>query len=133
MQPRNPGFFLAAAFGLAAIALPGCSDENADDGGGNGGGGGTSSTAVGGTGASTFNQCGVAAPLPADTGQCTTVSVPLITNFDDYAGTAASGYTYYVNGKPPAENALLGAILHVDDGSPASDATSVVTTEMVTG
>jgi hypothetical protein len=74
----------------------------------------TGPTGVGGTGASTFNQCGVAAPLPADTGQCTVVSVPLITNFDDYAGSNASDYPYYVNDKPPAENALLGGILHVD-------------------
>jgi hypothetical protein len=131
MQTRHPGFFLAAAFGLAALALPACSDENADGGGG--GGGGTSATGVGGTGASTFNQCGVAAPLPADTGQCTTVSVPLITNFDDYTGSNASGYSYYVNGKPPAENSLLGAILHVDDGSPTTDGASVITTDMVTG
>jgi len=129
MQHRQPGFFLAATFVLAAIALSACSDESGDEE--SSGAGGTTSAGVGGTGASTFNQCGVAAPLPTDTGQCTTVSAPLVTNFDDYTGSNASGYTYYVN--RGAEGALLGAILHVDDGSPTTDGASVISTEMVAG
>jgi hypothetical protein len=80
-----------------------------------------------------FNQCGVAAPPPADTGQCTAVSAPTITDFDDYVGTAASSYTFYVNTKPPAPGALLGAILHVGDGSDMDGGTGVITTEMVAG
>jgi hypothetical protein len=81
-----------------------------------------------------FNQCGVAAPLPADTGKCVTVHAPALTNFDDYApGTAASGYTYYVNGKPPAVDAVLGAIQHIGDGSDGNGGTSVISTDMVTG
>ena len=47
-------------------------------------------------------------------------------------GAAASTFTYFVNGKPPAADAVLGAILHIDDGS-ATNGTSVITTEMVTG
>jgi hypothetical protein len=120
---------VAAALGsqLAACSGEASDDENAD------GRGGRASTGVGGTGGDTFNQCGVAAPPPADTGQCTVVSVPLLTDFDDASGTDASSYTFYVNGAPPAEGALLGGFLHVDDGSGATDDTSVVSTEMVTG
>lgn len=81
-----------------------------------------------------FNQCGVAAPLPANTGQCTLVSAPSITNFDDYApGTAAGSYTYYLNAPPPASNAVLGAIQHIGDGSDMNGGTSVISTDMVTG
>ena len=81
-----------------------------------------------------FNQCGVAAPLPATTGQCTLVSAPSITNFDDYTpGTAAGSYTYYVNAPPTASNAVLGAIQHIGDGSDMNGGTSVISTDMVTG
>ncbi len=134
MRPRISGLFLFLGLGIFTGTLTACGENDADDASGDSGGsGGTGSTAVGGTGASTFNQCGVAAPLPAETGQCTAVSAPLIADFDDYAGTGAGSYSFYVNSKPPAADAVLGAVLHVDDGSPASDAESVVTTEMVTG
>src|SRR5215831_16604860 len=53
--------------------------------------GGTGGTAGDGGGAASrgledanFNQCGVAVPLPADTGRCVTVHAPAITSFDDY-------------------------------------------------
>jgi hypothetical protein len=89
---------------------------------------------LGGLGGNTFNQCGVAAPLPAETGSCTAVTAPAIADFDDYvAGTAAGSYSYYVNGKPPAPGAQLGAILHVGDGSDTNGGTSVIATEMVAG
>jgi hypothetical protein len=96
-----------AAGALAASGGGGQHGGNVSDGGGPGG------TAGGGFGGSSFNQCGVAAPapLPIDTGQCTAVRAPAIADFDDYvAGTGASSYTYYVNGKPPASAAVLGAI-----------------------
>jgi hypothetical protein len=113
-----------------AGSLAACSDD------GPGGGDGTGLTGLGGLGGiggNTFNQCGVAAPAPSDAGHCTAVSAPGIADFDDYsAGAAASSYTYYVNARPPAADAVLGAILHIDDGS-ATNGTSVVTTEMVTG
>jgi len=119
---------------LLCVSLAGplaaCSDD------GQGGGDGTGLTGIGGLGGiggNTFNQCGVAAPAPSDAGHCTAVSAPTIADFDDYTtGAAASTYTYYVNGKPPAADAVLGAILHIDDGS-ATNGTSVITTEMVTG
>jgi hypothetical protein len=96
--------------------------------GGKGGGGGL------GPGDGSFNQCGVAAPLPADTGQCTAVHAPAIVDFDDYvAGAPAGGYTYYVNGKPPATDAVLGAVQHVGDGSDMNGGAGVITTDMVTG
>jgi len=41
-----------------------------------------------GLGGNAFNQCGVAAPPPADTGQCTAVHAPLIADFDDYVAGA---------------------------------------------
>jgi hypothetical protein len=123
---------LLVTVAVCASQLAACGDEASDDANA-GGGGGSGATGVGGTGASTFNQCGVAAPLPADTGQCTVVTAPLLTDFDDYTGTGASSYSFYVNGAPPAEGALLAGFLHVDDGSAATDATTVVSTEMVTG
>ena len=98
------------------------------------GSGGTGLAGLGGSGGNTFNQCGVAAPLPAETGSCTAVTAPAIADFDDYvAGTAAGGYTYSVNGKPPAPGAQLGAIVHVGDGSDMNGGTSVIATEMVAG
>ncbi|MFZ5891194.1 MAG: hypothetical protein ACOY0T_09090 [Myxococcota bacterium] len=114
---------------LAAASLAACSQ--AADAAGQAGNGGTG--AVSGNTGRSFNQCGVAAPLPKDTGQCTPVSAPVLADFDDYAGSAASTYGYYVNAKPPAANALLGAILHIGDGSDANGGTSVISTEMVTG
>jgi hypothetical protein len=85
-----------------------------------------------GIGGSGFNQCGVAAPLPKNTGQCTTVSEPTIANFDDYTGGAAASYNFHIN--PNTANPVLGSILHVGDGSDAGDAgTSVISTQMVTG
>src|SRR6188508_1435135 len=81
-----------------------------------------------------FNQCGVAAPPPADTGACTAVHAPALADFDDYAaGTPAGSYTYYVNAKPPAADAVLGALQHVGDGSDMNGGTGVITTEMVPG
>lgn len=117
---------------LVAVGFAACGGDG--PGGTNtGGSGGASGTAGQGLGGSAFNQCGVAAPLPADTGQCTAVHAPLIVDFDDYSGTAAGSYTYYVNGKPPAADALLGAIQHVGDGSDMNGGTAVIATEMVTG
>jgi hypothetical protein len=120
---------------LLATAVAACNDDGQHGGaGGAGGAGGTAATDAGGLGGSAFNQCGVAAPLPADPGQCTAVSAPAIADFDDYAtGTAAGSYTYYVNGKPPAPDAVLGAILHIGDGSDMNGGTSVISTEMVAG
>jgi hypothetical protein len=107
---------------LVAGNLPAC--------GGDGHAGGN----TGGLDAGSANQCGVAAPLPADTGQCTAVHAPSIADFDDYAaGTSPAGYTYYVNAKPPAADALLGGLQHVGDGSDTNGGTGVITTEMVTG
>jgi hypothetical protein len=55
------------------------------------------------------------------------VSTPAITDFNDYAGGQAGNYTYHVD-------AILGAILHIGDGSDTDDGgTSVITTEMVAG
>ena len=106
-----------------------CGDAQEDTGDGTGG---TNATGGIDTAGRSFNECGVAAPLPAETGQCAALAAPLIANFDDFAGTDAGSYSYTMSGKPPAE-AVRGAILHVDDGSAASDDTSVVATEMVTG
>jgi hypothetical protein len=117
---------------LGASALASCNDDSPGQGKG-GGGGGTGVIGSGGIGGMSFNQCGVAAPLPRDTGQCMAVSAPTITDFDDYSGTGAGSYTYYVNGKPPAANAVLGGIVHVGDGSDMNGGTSAITTEMVTG
>jgi hypothetical protein len=100
---------------------------------GNTGDGGNAPGAAINLDAGIFNQCGVAAPPPASTGQCTAVTAPLITNFDDYAGGVAANYTYYVNAKPPASNAVLGAIQHIGDGSDSNGGTSVIATDMVAG
>ena len=121
---------------LIAGNLGACGDGG-PQGGNSGGGGGTGLTGLGGLGGlggGAFNQCGVAAPGPSDAGHCTAVSAPTIADFDDYtAGTAAGSYTYYVNGKPPAGDAVPGAFLHIDDGSGMNGGTSVITTEMVAG
>jgi hypothetical protein len=122
-------FLLLSTVSLAASTLTACSDDAQD---GTGGSGGTNSTAGIDTSGRSFNECGVAAPLPAETGQCTAVAAPLITNFDDFAGTDPGGYTYSVSGKPPSE-AVRGAILHVGDGSDMNGGTGVITTEMVPG
>ena len=131
MQFRLSPLVTLSALVFAAGNLAACGD-GADDEGTGDGSGGTGATGVGGTGASTFNQCGVAAPLPAETGQCTLVSAALIADFDDSAGTDASGYTFSVSAVPPAE-AVRGAVLHVGDGSNMNGGTSVISTEMVTG
>ena len=119
------------AMGLAASTLTACGDD-AEAGAETNGSGGTNTGGTIDTSGRSFNECGVAAPLPAETGQCAGIAAPSIANFDDYSGTAAGSYTYTMSGKPPAE-AVRGAILHIDDGSAATDDTSVVTTEMVTG
>jgi hypothetical protein len=118
---------------LAASSIAACGGGGQPEGTGNGGGGRTGIVDQG-LGGSAFNQCGVAAPLPADTGQCKAVSAPTIADFDDYVmGTVASSYTYSVNGKLPAPDAVLGAIQHIGDGSDMNGGTSVISTEMVTG
>src|SRR5262245_19683588 len=71
---------------LLARIVAACHDDGQH--GGAGGAGGTAATVptdAGGLGGSAFNQCGVAAPLPADPGRCTVVSAPAIADFDDYA------------------------------------------------
>jgi hypothetical protein len=118
-------------FTFIATNVAACGDGG--QGAGNTGGGGGTGAAGGGLGGNAFNQCGVAAPLPANTGQCVAVSAPALTDFDDYAGTSPASYTYYVNAKPPASGAVLGAIQHVGDGSDANGGTAVIATEMVTG
>lgn len=134
MSVRASG--LLAICTLIAGPLAACGGD-APPAGGGGGGGGTGLTGpggLGGVGGNTFNQCGVAAPPPSDAGHCTAVTAPAIVDFDDYtAGTAASSYTYDVNGKPPAGDAVPGAFLHIDDGSGTSGGTSVIATEMVAG
>ena len=76
---------LALVGGLAACSESSDDPASTSAGGGSGGvenGGSAASdgtTKIGsGIGGSGFNQCGVAAPLPADTGQCTAVSAPTI-------------------------------------------------------
>jgi hypothetical protein len=139
MRLRASEFLFLSAVSLNLAACnEGAQEETSSGGeagtGGSGGTGGTAGTAGSGFGGNAFNQCGVAAPLPADTGQCTAVSAPIISDFDDSASMTAEGYTYYVNGAPPAEHALLGAIQHVGDGSDMNDAgASVISTEMVVG
>jgi len=130
---RISELFLLAALGFAASHLIACSDSGNDAGSGGSSGGGSVDAGAGGFAGSAFNQCGVAAPPPASTGQCTAVSAPTITNFDDYSGGAASNYSYYVNAKPPAPDAVLGTILHVGDGSDMGGTPSIITTEMVAG
>jgi hypothetical protein len=114
--------------GHASIILSACSDGAQEGGDGNSG---PNTTGGIDTSGRSFNECGVAAIPPAETGQCTPIAAPSIANFDDYSGMDAGSYTYSVSGKAPAEP-VRGAILHVDDGS-AANGTSVVTTEMVTG
>ena len=121
-------------YALVASSLAACGGGSSQPNDGGGGTGGAVGTIGGGFAGSAFNQCGVAAPLPADTGQCTAVNAPTIADFDDYVtGTAAASYTYYVNGKPPAPDALLGQIQHIGDGSDMNGGTSVISTDMVAG
>jgi hypothetical protein len=129
MRLRPWRFLVFSTFSLAASTLTACSDDAQGEGTGSGG---TDSTGRIDTSGRSFNECGVAAPLPAETGQCTAVAAPLVTDFDDYAGTDAGSYTYSVSAAPPSE-AVRGAILHVGDGSDMNGGTGVVTTEMVTG
>ena len=128
MASRSFKQLLLAA--LSAGAFAACSDDAPP--GGNSGGGGAGLTG-GGFGGAAFNQCGVAAPLPSDGGLCRGVTAPAIADFDDYvAGTAAGSYAFYLNGRPPAADAVPGGIVHVDDGSGATG-TSVIATQMITG
>lgn len=117
--------------GLGPTLLAACGADSAGKADSAGGSGGSASSGGSAAGGGIINQCGVAAPWPAETGQCKATSAPLITNFDDYAGTTPDSYTYYVNGMPPAADAVLGAILHVGDGSDMDGGTSVIATEMV--
>ncbi len=128
------------AGGAGGSSSGGSSPGGASQGGSNGtGGSGGSSSGTGGNyvvgagiGGSGFNQCGVAAPLPKNTGQCTAVSTPTIADFDDYTGGAATSYNFHVNANTASP--VLGSILHVDDGSATGDAgTTVISTQMVTG
>ena len=149
-MPRAPGASLLITLALAGT-LAACGESSddtasaaasggsgamggAEDGenGGSGDAGAPSATMTigSGIGGSGFNQCGVAAPLPTDTGQCTEVAAALIADFDDYENGDAASYTYYVSASAPAED-VLGGILHIDDGSAADG--SEITTEMVTG
>jgi hypothetical protein len=124
------------AFVLFSSHLVACGEGSADPASvsGSGGSAGERATTSSSFGGSAYNQCGVAAPLPVDTGQCTLARSPAITDFEDYAGSGstAASYTFYVNAKPPAADAVLGAILHIGDGSDANG-TSVISTDMVAG
>jgi len=82
VRARLPRTLLVCA--LAAGTVAACDGGGQHDAPGGGtGGGGTNGTVGGGLGGSAFNQCGVAAPLPTDTGQCTGVTAPAIADFDD--------------------------------------------------
>jgi hypothetical protein len=129
MRLRSSRLLLLIASACASIALCACGDGGQEEV--DAGNGGNTKGGIDTTGRS-FNECGVAAIPPADTGQCTAIAAPSIANFDDYAGTDAGGYTYSVSGKAPAEP-VRGAILHIGDGSDANGGTSVIATEMVTG
>lgn len=131
MSMRSSRLLLLSTLSVATLTLAACSGEG-DDGASGDGSGGSSGGDGNGTAARSFNECGVAAPLPAETGQCTAIASPVIADFEDFSGTDASSYTFSVGAKPPAE-ALRGAILHVGDGSDANGGDSVITTEMVTG
>lgn len=95
-------------FSVLSLLATACGDSGSKAGGGGAGTSGAAGGAgTGGTDATlTFdlNQCGVAAPLPMNPGQCQLVTAP----------------------------AILGSLQHIDDGS-AANGTSVVSTEMVEG
>ncbi len=120
---------LLSSFGVATTFVLACGTDPESTAGGSGG----AAAGSGGAAAGVVNQCGVAAPLPAETGQCKVKLGAAITNFDDYGGTNPSGYTYNLNGAPPAADAVLGALQHVGDGSDTAGGSSVIATEMVTG
>lgn len=129
------GAFAGTTGGGTTGAGAGGSSGSAGGGGTAGGGTGSGLGGVGTAGdtasdGSGLNECGVAAPLPAETGQCATVAAESITDFDDFAGGEAANYSFAVAAMPPAA-AAYGAVLHVDDGSDPT--TSVITTEMVPG
>lgn len=125
--------FSTLSFVLTLLVACGNSSGRDSSSGGNPSAGANGAGGANGGGSNYhFNQCGVAAALPTNPGQCALVTSPSITNFDDYAGGNPASYTYYVNGKPPAAGSALGAIQHIDDGS-AANGTSVVGTEMVPG
>lgn len=125
----RPELRLSLAVILGAGLLAACSEgaESARPAGGGGSGSGGRGGSGGGSErvGSGLNQCGVAAPLPAETGQCAVVTTPALVDFDDFAGGNAASYTFPVGD-------ARGAVLHVDDGS-AAGGSSVVATEMVPG
>ena len=151
---RWPSLFIVSALSITAcgegaegspsmaVGSEGGSGGNSAQGGTNatggqqgansGSAGGATGTMVIGSGVDSarFNQCGVAAPLPSDTGACVGVSASTIADFDDYDGGDAASYGYTVFAEPPSSN-VAGGILHIDDGSDAED--SEITTKMVTG
>ncbi len=134
MQRPFPRFLTLTTLVLTLHTLAACGGDGAEpSGGGPDSTGGTGGTGAPGIGGENFNQCGVAAPLPAETAQCSRVSMPTIADFDDYAGGAPASYTFYLNAVPPADDAVLGAFLHVGDGSDMNGGTGVITTAMVTG
>src|SRR5687768_6443644 len=100
MLLRSSRHLMFVVLGHASITLSACSDGAQEGGAGNSGPNPTGGIDT--TGRS-FNECGVAAPLPAETGQCAALAAPLIANFDDFAGTDAGSYSYTMSGKPPAE------------------------------
>ena len=151
MSRQSLSFALLLALPLAALDLPACVDDSGGTGGGGEGGdpsahwstgGAGGDSGAGGSGATgnsetvlvTFqdeplNQCGVAAPGPADVGSCTTVSSPVIVDFDDYEDGPADSYAFHVGGESGTPGSVLGGLLHIDDGSDGA----TITTEMVAG
>lgn len=128
MRSRAYDLVLVSLLSVVAFACGkgGQKGESADPSGHAGAGGAAESVTF------ELNQCGVAAPVPENPGQCALVSASAITSFDDYTGGDVAGYSYGINGAPSAAGAVLGSLQHIDDGS-ASNGTSVVSTEMVEG
>jgi len=118
--------------GSAFVACGGCASTEATEGGtageGSGGAAGTEETAVIGDGLdpARFNQCGVAAPLPVDTGDCVVPGEPELCNFDDFSGESAASYAFSIG-----EGPVQGRFQHIGDGSEVDG--SVISMEMVTG
>lgn len=105
MRARAYDLVLFSVLSLTAAACGNSGSKARSGGDGTTGAAGSAGTS--GTDAElTFdlNQCGVAAPLPVNPGQCVVVTAP----------------------------AILGSVQHIDDGS-AANGTSVVSTEMVEG
>ena len=111
MRSRAYDLVLLAAFSLLTTACGSSASKGSSEGQA-GSAGASGHAGTGGAAESvTFdvNQCGVAAPLPMNPGQCALVTAPTITSFDDLSG-----------------------LQHIDDGSGANG-TSVVSTDMVEG